>query len=612
MLIQVLYFLILTWSLGFSAMFFVKRQPKNFWERNLMNIGIGLGVLPILGILLNHLSILLHWALFLFLSLILPVFALVMAVIKKKSFHLDPKAFKLTKANLFIIIVIIMSASLFAVYHKGAFTYPYLEDDDPWYHAAGSKFIKETMSMSYSPEVDKSNFNFYLAPYPPAYDLMMGLLYQVGDNIMWTLKFFNALLIALLGVFFYFFTQYFLGNKKKALFATFAIIVIPSFLSHFIWASTLTFVLFFPSLYCAERLKKDWRYIIPGAFCIGGLLVSQPSNAFIFGIFYGVYFVIRSVCERKFNKNIFYLGLSGLLIALAVFWIPLIFQFGFERAMPFDINNPSTIEGIGGSEIYTFNDFMIAPLNNKINNPVGIGVFLFWLMLLSVVLILYKFIREPKKILTLKNSWKITSLIWLLIAFLGIHGNHLPFPVPMPHRWWAVFSIITAIIVVESVFDLCNSVKRFKIPAAVVCIALIIGILWTSAYPKYVVETAMWPPGINWGSNEEVSGYLGLTQLPYDTKIFPLCSDEMKVLAFDKLAEPWDPEYHRFKQSAMNTSATEIHSWLASHGYQYMIVDSYCVKEFGVNASNQKMQDIQVSQLFTNMGGNNAFFLLRV
>lgn len=49
--ITILLFFIYTWGLGFALTSFVKNS-QNFFERNLMRIGIGLGVIPILGVFL--------------------------------------------------------------------------------------------------------------------------------------------------------------------------------------------------------------------------------------------------------------------------------------------------------------------------------------------------------------------------------------------------------------------------------------------------------------------------------------------------------------------------------------------------------------------------------
>ena len=51
--------------------------------------------------------------------------------------------------------------------------------------------------------IEKNAFNEnaesirYMNPYPPAYDILFGILHQTNDSVYWTLKFFNALIISL-------------------------------------------------------------------------------------------------------------------------------------------------------------------------------------------------------------------------------------------------------------------------------------------------------------------------------------------------------------------------------------------------------------------------------
>jgi len=71
-LITILLFFIYTWGLGYTATYYLKNS-QNFIEANIIRIGIGLGIIPILGVLLNLLGIPLDWAVFLILSVIFPV-----------------------------------------------------------------------------------------------------------------------------------------------------------------------------------------------------------------------------------------------------------------------------------------------------------------------------------------------------------------------------------------------------------------------------------------------------------------------------------------------------------------------------------------------------------
>jgi len=186
----------------------------------------------------------------------------------------------------FLIVLFIFSSTLF-MYVKGAFIYPYLEDYDPWAHAVGVKYV------SIEKNLDDPNDNLvYIKPYPPGYDALIGILHQTSPSLMWTIKFFNALIISLGIIFFYFFTKGFMHSKDKALIATFILAMIPCYLSHFIWAHSLVMTLFIVALYCLVMIDNDKRWIYPSIFVIGSISLTQPSQAvkffFIFMIFFNI------------------------------------------------------------------------------------------------------------------------------------------------------------------------------------------------------------------------------------------------------------------------------------------------------------------------------------
>ena len=135
----IILFFIYTWGLGYTATKFIKNS-ENFLERNLMRIGIGLGIIPFLGVLINLTRIPLDWRIFLVLSLIMPLLDLFKSdVIKQKK--LPVIKLRLNKSNISILVVLLLfSLSLF-MYASGAFRYTWLEDDDPWHHATGIKYV---------------------------------------------------------------------------------------------------------------------------------------------------------------------------------------------------------------------------------------------------------------------------------------------------------------------------------------------------------------------------------------------------------------------------------------------------------------------------------------
>ena len=245
--VTILLFFVYTFCLGLTATSFVKNSD-NFLERNLMRIGFGLALVPFLGLILNLLRIPIDWRLILLFSLAYPLYY----IIKNK-----PKpnlSFRLTKTDISILVMLAIFFINLYVYESGAFNYPYLENDDPWSHAMGVKYVSIEKTV-----FKKTSVGFhYIDPYPPPYDMLLGLLYQTNNSVYWTLKFFNALFVSLSTIFFYFFVKEITQiDRNKALFASFALASIPAFMSHFIWSISLTVPLYFVTFYALERIKYD-------------------------------------------------------------------------------------------------------------------------------------------------------------------------------------------------------------------------------------------------------------------------------------------------------------------------------------------------------------------
>src|SRR3989344_2344898 len=188
----ILLFFTYTFSLGYTITSFVKNSD-NFLERNLMRIGFGLALLPLLGLILNLLRMPIDWRILLAISVAHPLYHIIR---NKPKLNLS---FKITKTDISILLMLVIFAANFYIYASGAFNYPYLEDDDSWGHAMGIKYVSAEKTV-----LEKTSVDFhYIDPYPPTYDLLMGVLLQTGSSVYWTLKFFNALIISLSIIFFY-------------------------------------------------------------------------------------------------------------------------------------------------------------------------------------------------------------------------------------------------------------------------------------------------------------------------------------------------------------------------------------------------------------------------
>ncbi|MBU0580595.1 MAG: EpsG family protein [Candidatus Margulisbacteria bacterium] len=614
MIASIFFFVVMCFGLGFGLVKVLKLDFRNSFEMFFMSIGFGLGIFPILATFLNLIHIPLHWLTFLVLAVLGPL-----GYLYKREFKLPKFEIKLTKDNFYFFIIVLIAAVLFVVYLKGAFAYPYFEDDDPWGHAIGTTYIAEhkTYSRYVGEEITSENFfRTYMEPYPPAYDALMGVLLQTNDSVMWTLKFFNVLIIALGLVFFYFFAVRFSQNSKKALTATFIIAVLPCFMSHFIWAQTLALVLFFPAFYCFERLRENRKWAVLGMIIIASIFVSQPSSAVFFASMFGLYWVSKLIVSYFNKEKVFARENNFLIISLIagiglsmVYWIPTLIKYGLEFTMRgvgivmglFGADNVDTSAGI----VYNVKDYMVAPLASKMDQPIGVGIVVFFLVLFGIFLLVLNY----KKIKV--NYYFLTILIWLAFTLIGTEGNALPFKL-FPHRFWAFFAIPIAFLTAEALVGLSKLLKKPAIKYPILLV-IFVGILWTSGYPKYVVETSMWPPGATWSSGEELKGYISLAnQLPKNTPIFNVCSHEGKLLAFEMYTPPYDPDLFWFKLQIENKTLDNIYSVAKEGKFDYIVIDGYCTRRMSVNQTNQLLQEAFNSTKFEPVSSTQAFWLFKV
>jgi len=593
-----------TWGFGYTATKFLKNS-ENFLERNIMRVGFGLGIFPIVSIILGVLRVPMDWKIFLFLSFIVPTISLFVYLIKGKSPELK---LRLTKSNINIFIVLVLAGLSFFMYAGGAFKYPWLEDDDPWAHAHGIKFIKIEKTI-FEPIKGEGHLH-YIDPYPPAYDILMAILHQTSPSMNWTLKFFNSLIICLGIIFFYFFVKKFIGDKNKALFSTFILAAIPCYLSHFIWAHSLVVTLFYPIFYCFEMLKEDKRYMYIAALIIGSILVVQPTQSIKFAVLLLIYWLVKAVFEKKLLLNIIIAGLIGFLLSLS-WWGVMLAKYdglsGLADAMHYQ-KQGIHVKGTA-DRLYTFQDFFIARKQNMINNPVGVGVVISLLLIMGLIYLGFQYNSLLKK----ENSWKLIVLAWLIFTFIGIHGARLPISL-FAFRFWMLFAIPTSIIAAEGMWFLFGIGKSSGIPKIFILIVVIIGIFFTSVVQKYTVNTAIWSPGGGFESYEQVMDYSWIRTLPPNTKIFGFCHIDsvFRIIGFDQTDYGWRSDVLEMRQTAINKSVDSIYSWLKKEKYEYTIFDTDCAREYGINATNAKLQELISSGKFQPVKQGVGLVVLKV
>ena len=556
-----------------------------------MNVAFGLGAFAFLAILLNLFHIPLDWRIFLVLSLILPIYHL----IKHRKF---PKpSLKLSKESLYTLLVLVIVLVSFYIYLQGAFSYPYLENEDPWGHSVGIKYVS-IEKTAYDPQhSDFDRFLSYVDPYPPAYNILLGVLHQTSPDLTWTMKFFNALIISLSIFFFYFFAKLFVGNRNKALFATFVLASLPSYLSHFIWAHALIITLVFPLFYAFQKIPTDKKWVYLSAIMVAAVWFTQNlSQPLKISTLILIYLIVYSITQKKIFKKGFTAFFAGGFLSL-LWWGDLVRRYSLKGLLTnyYQVGQTTTdaavssstsslfskISGIlarltssGGSasRAYSFEDFFFAQKENLINNPIGIGVIVSLLVLVGLVYVLWHY---KSKLVKKENTWLAITLFWLIFTFWGVNGQTFPVSVARgPFRVWMLLAIPVSLLAAEGAYFLLNFFRKIKGAKLVIIVLLILGIYLTSTSQKFALNTTVWPTSSAFSNPQEAFEYGSLLEsLPDNTKIFMLAPRPKLITGFGKFDCIWCKEIYDFRQEIVGKSPEEIYSFLKENNYEYLLIN---------------------------------------
>ncbi|MFH1393818.1 MAG: hypothetical protein ABIH29_02965 [Candidatus Micrarchaeota archaeon] len=571
-------------------------------KADLMAFGYGLAGFAVLSVIMNLLHIPLNWAVFLGISA-----AALGYFYYKKEISLDFSGFSLANNKTILLILLFFAINTY-VFWVGATSYPYLEDDDPWLHAIGAKWISEaeTFSRFYDGEVF---FRTYMEPYPPAYDVLMGVIHQMTVSVSDTLKFYNALLcgLTLIMAFFAFFEL--TKNKKIALLATFFLLIIPGVMSHFIWAQTLAILLMFVALHGYEKSVEDKNYLLPAGVAVAAIAVTQPSTAVIFIIISAFYFIARFYGGgMKAAKPLLTVAAIGITLSL-IYYVPVFLKYGLEDTfagigMFQGLFDPTSADDTSGGVVYGLDEILFPPKSSKIDQAVGIGLIAMLLALLGAGYCIQRIMKKDEG-----RAWMLFAVILLVFTFLGTEGNAMPVKL-FPHRFWVFFSIPVALLAGFAYTELEQKLGKTK---TVFLYALLFLALLTSADAKLTVQTVQWPPGGSFYSNDELIGYVSMREsLPKNTLVFPLCGGINKVIGSDMDSMIYDPEVEVFSRDVINRSAADVHSFLKGKGFSYLTLDSSCAAWLGQERTQQIADSYAASGMYTQEFANNGFLLLRL
>lgn len=599
-LLSILFFITVFPLLGWSFLRLIRFDlDKPFLESYFLYLGVGLGFFPFLTIILNLLSIPLAWWVFLIPALVVPV-------LNFRRFTINPSFVFNGFKDIHFLLMLVIFAVLFGIILNGAFVYPYLEDDDSWAHALSAKYVAVEKNLKLEP-----NILAYLNPYPPGYAALMGVLHQLNDSVYWTLKFFNALIVALTIPFFYLFANLLLNSKTKALFSAFVLASLPSFLSHFIWAPSLAMLLIIITLYwmvyfAREKLLAYQSSLL--AVLVAGIFLTQVTHAIKFGILFLAFFIISAIVRKRFNASLFLSGIFGIILSL--FW------WGSKA---FDVlattQTSAVAKGKGfilannigtGSRAYTLSEFLFPPHQGLMTNPVGIGWVVSLLALIGVVaIVLVLFLRWK----TLGLNYKEASIFVLFAAIFTFFGvNSVTFNLPVglfAFRFWMFLAIPAALLSAYGLWSFSWFLKRVRLAKLLPFFVLLIlaGVTFSSAYPKYSINTSFWSPGMLWSYNnsfflEEIQGFSELRDMP-KTKIFPMCREGFKkIIGNDQLSCAWCMDELEFQKQIIDKSPADISSFLKNRNYQWLVPEVSCLNTYSGEQLNAKINALLSSGMF--------------
>jgi len=595
-LLNILLFVVYCSGLGYLFTSFVR---KNTWDNFLLQIAVGLASIPVLGVLFHVLRIPLEARIFLGLALLG-----IVLFVARTPFKKNPGNVKKKEVHLWIVLAIFLIQAF--IYCGGAFRYPYLEDDDPWGHAAGIKYIAIEKNIN----VDPGTFH-YINPYPPGYDIVFGLLHQTHSSLYWTLKFFNGLIISLGFLFFYFFVKELTGDKTKAVITTLVLSATPCYLSHFIWAHALAVTLFFPTLTCLLKCRRDQRYIIPGAVLMAGILLTQPTQAFKFLIMVALLILAIVLADKRTPKNILITCLAAGILSL-LWWGPVLNDIRTGKSK-IALREKQAISGYtedtgrkaislfdphsgSATRAYTFKDYLWPPLhaNQYINNPLGIGLTICIFAILGLFFLGGQTRTGPPAL----RIYFLTILFWAIFTFLGINSVTFHLPIGLfAFRFWMLFAIPVSFFAAEGFLTLFRFIKQKRV-RNLFAVVIFISLILFSGYPKLDINTSFWTSGTYWHSTRELRGYFWLrANLKNNTRVFSY-SDNLLVIGHDMLCDFWTNDYQKSFADAFHLSPPQLYHELKDQRFEYMIVGLREMKRFGKPQMSKKLQELEDSGLF--------------
>lgn len=224
-------------------------------------------------------------------------------------------------------VLVLLSLAIFFACLRGALRFPTFEGRDPWGHALGIAYVAETGSLR-QPFADWPILQ-YVDAYPPLYDVLMSIPVGFAGHVNAPLKAANALVVGSATLVFYVLAFTLFRHRGRAMAATLIFAVLPGNLTRHVWGHSVAVVLLFAGLVAALRIRESWRWLVPGALCFAGALLSAPSQGLVNGaLLLGTAAVSLSTSREWCVRTV---ALGSLALALSLLWFgPVLARYGTD------------------------------------------------------------------------------------------------------------------------------------------------------------------------------------------------------------------------------------------------------------------------------------------
>jgi hypothetical protein len=590
MLVPLLFFGVVTFGLGYTVLWLSRasRAPNPFLGV-LETAGVGLAAFSFLGVVLNALHVPLRPLPYLVVAALGPVASLVVSLARKKE-PSEPKPEWDTEETLCAIALEVVLILFFMIYRHGANAYPYLEGEDPCMHAEAALYVAKLHTFSVDPAVRAmGDFAFYLEPYPPTYDVIMGVLRQMNPSVYSTLKLFNVLMVTLALGFSYLLCREYLQSARKALMAALILAVLPSFMSHFIWSQTLAMCVFPVAMYATMKALDDKSWTVAAVVTVASLIVTQPVvSAMAGGVFLllVIFVFAREAAEAdgsqisSFPQTVrtLVIGASGAALSL-LYWGPQIAKWGIGGMMRLKGDELSTKWQSAYSLRHYTLDETLFPHVTKSDQATGWGV----VVAAGVLLGLVALALRPK------DDWRPLHLFaWFAALFYIVFAPSFGLPSWGSDRAWAYLAVPVALLASEGIFALAALLGKDTPLGPALIFGAAIGIVATSSPAKVEAQTGVWPAGGSWptldpGSPSPVlQGFVQMRKmLEPNTRVYPFCASASRSIGFDMDATPWAPAEAAFRARGGKVTPDEAIAFLDTERYAYFAFDVNCETDWG-------------------------------